>query len=723
MSKKAGLCLCFCFCFLFPVKSLAAAGPAPIITVQPLDKTAIYGRTAIFTVVATSGTTLSYQWYKDGLLLFDILLAGETSSALTLTNVGNPDVGTYYVQVKNAGGTVTSRHARLTVVNDAPPAANDDSYTTVEDIPLIISAKGILTNDTDADADKLTAQLMSPVTHGSLSLNANGSFTYEPDTDYNGTDSFTYAAHDGVITGNVATVTINIAPVNDQPVSFNDTYATPEDVRLTIPATGILTNDLDAEGDAMSALLVTDVSNGSLSLSSDGSFTYTPNTNYYGNDSFTYRASDGVNPATVLQQNGFGGNKLEIKKDKPGAQSFRNGSAGGPTYTVSKVKLRLSRYSDAPNNSLNFSIGTGINSGSLAGSGFAITMSSITNTSNGSSFQDYEIDYAAPVGPFSAGTTYYLNFANAPNGKEVFVETSGNNAYANGAYYEDGSNSGEDMRFQILGSTNPSTAIVTISVTPVNDAPQVVNDSTNTLEDVSVTIRVLLNDSDEEGTPLTITDTSTANGTAVISGANIVFTPPTNFTGAAVFSYTISDGTDSAVGSVTVIVTPVNDAPVANNDSFSVVKNTPLVIPAAGVLSNDTDVENDTLIALLMAGPAHGSLSLGLDGSFTYTPAENYVGSDSFTYRADDAVATSAETTVSLTIADIPLRIDSGAMTANGFQLKLSGPVVPSYVIEASTNLTNWIPISTNSGVGGDVVFTDFDAANFSPRFYRALVR
>src|SRR4030095_260373 len=118
--KAGGLWLCFCF--LFPFQS-PAAGPPPVIIVQPLDQTALCGRPAIFTVVpGSSDTTLSYQWYKN-----NKALKGQTSSTLTLTNVSNLDQGEYYVDVKNSGGTVSSRKATLTVVN-IPPVANNDSY-------------------------------------------------------------------------------------------------------------------------------------------------------------------------------------------------------------------------------------------------------------------------------------------------------------------------------------------------------------------------------------------------------------------------------------------------------------------------------------------------------------------------------------------------------------------------------------------------------------------
>ena len=173
------------------------SGPPPVITVQPLDQTVIYGGTATFTVAATSGTTLSYQWYKDGLLILDQLLSGQTSSTLNLTNVGDADVGQYFVKVRNAGGTVASRKASLTVVTNSPPVANNDIYSTLEDVPLVIPAAGVLTNDTDVNGQALTALLVTNVSQGSLSLSTNGAFTYTPNTNFFGSDSFTYRASDG----------------------------------------------------------------------------------------------------------------------------------------------------------------------------------------------------------------------------------------------------------------------------------------------------------------------------------------------------------------------------------------------------------------------------------------------------------------------------------------------------------------------------------------------
>src|SRR5262249_43150971 len=137
--------------------------------------------------------------------------------------------------------------------------------------------------------------------HGSLTLNADGSFSYTPAANYNGPDSFTYQASDGSLTAS-ATVNITVIPVNDPPVANNDSYSINEDTTLIVAAPGVLGNDTDVDGDPLAAVLVGGPAHGTLSLNSNGSFSYTPAANYNGPDSFTYKANDGTvngNTATV----------------------------------------------------------------------------------------------------------------------------------------------------------------------------------------------------------------------------------------------------------------------------------------------------------------------------------------------------------------------------------------------------------------------------------------
>ena len=187
----------------------------------------------------------------------------------------------------------------FTVSGGEPPVAVADAYTTDENVELVVVAPGVLSNDTDDGP--ITAVLETDVANGTLLLVADGSFTYTPDADFFGEDSFTYKAFNGELYSEVVTVAITITPVNDSPVAAADTYTTDEDVELVVVAPGVLSNDTD-DG-PITAVLETDVANGTLVLVADGSFTYTPDADFFGEDSFTYKAFDGELYSQVVNVN------------------------------------------------------------------------------------------------------------------------------------------------------------------------------------------------------------------------------------------------------------------------------------------------------------------------------------------------------------------------------------------------------------------------------------
>ncbi len=119
----------------------------------------------------------------------------------------------------------------MTAVNDAPVAVAD-SYSTTENTARIVSAPGVLANDTDVEGDDLTAVKVSDPAHGTVTFNADGSFTYTPATDYVGADSFTYKANDGTLDSNTVTVSITVTVPNTAPVAKADSYETDEGVAL-----------------------------------------------------------------------------------------------------------------------------------------------------------------------------------------------------------------------------------------------------------------------------------------------------------------------------------------------------------------------------------------------------------------------------------------------------------------------------------------------------------
>src|SRR5262249_39283892 len=146
------------------------------------------------------------------------------------------------------------------------------------------------------------------------------------------------------------------------------------------------------------------------------------------------------------------------------------------------------------------------------------------------------------------------------------------------------------------------------------------------------------------------------------------------------FTYKANDGAlDSNVATVSITVRPVNDAPVARNDSFATDEDTALTVAAPGVLGNDTDVDGDPLKAILVSGPSHGSAAPHSNRSFLYTPGANYNGADSFTYKANDGAADSNVVTVAITVNpvnDPPAARNDSYATNEGTALTVAAPGV-----------------------------------------------
>lgn len=191
-------------------------------------------------------------------------------------------------------------HITVTAVNDNPFAA-DDEYSTSEDNALTVSAaNGLLSNDSDIDDDALSAVAVSSTTNGALSLNADGSFVYTPDENFNGIDSFTYRATDGRLQSATRTVTLNVAAVNDASVSVDDEFTIDQLTVLELSAAnGVLVNDFDVEADTLQAALVDGPQHGRLVLNADGSLTYTPSATFFGEDTFTYQSVDGSDDGSI----------------------------------------------------------------------------------------------------------------------------------------------------------------------------------------------------------------------------------------------------------------------------------------------------------------------------------------------------------------------------------------------------------------------------------------
>ncbi|EKO3812850.1 tandem-95 repeat protein, partial [Vibrio harveyi] len=207
-------------------------------------------------------------------------------------------------------------------------------------------------------------------------------------------------------------------------------------------------------------------------------------------------------------------------------------------------------------------------------------------------------------------------------------------------------------------------ATVTVTVNPINDAPVAVDDTVTTDEDTAVTIDVLANDSDPENDTLTITAASvpTEQGTVAIVDGKLVFTPAENFNGDATISYTVSDGQLTDDATVAVTVNPVNDAPVAVNDTVATDEDTAVTID---VLANDSDPENDTLTITAASVPAEQGTVTIVDGKLVFTPAENFNGDATISYTISDGQLTD-DATVAVTVNpvnDAPVAVNDTVAT------------------------------------------------------------
>ena len=688
-----------------------------------------------------AGNVLANDTDAEGDSLSATLVAGPTHGTLVLTSDGTftytPDAD--YTGTDSftytAGDAALTDSALVTVsissVNDVP-VATGDSFTTDEDTPV---SGNVLTNDVDVEGDSLTATLVDGPTHGNLVLNADGTFTYTPDADYHGTDSFTYTATDGTATSAVSTVSIAVDPVNDTPVATNDSVTTNEDTQLT---GNVLTNDTDADGNTLTATLVTGPSHGALTLNADGTFTYTPTANYNGTDSFTYTATDGtatstattvtvtvnaVNDVPVAVNNSF---TTDEDTQLTGNVLTNDTDADGNTLTATLVtgptRGTLTLNSDG---SFTYTPNTGYHGADVftytANDGVAnsttavvtITVTTVNDAPSAVNDAYTTSEESAVNGNVLAndtdadGNTLTATLADGPSHGALTLNSDGTFTYTPTANY----NGTDSFTYTATdGTATSNVASVAITVNPVNDTPTAVNNAFATNEDVQLSGNVLTNDIDVDGDTLTATVVNgPSHGTLTLNGnGTFTYTPTTNYNGTDSFTYTATDGTaTSNVATVIVTVNAVNDAPTAVNDSASTNQGTAL---SGNVLSNDNDVDGNTLSATLVAGPAHGTVALNSNGSFTYTPTANYTGTDSFTYKATDGTATSNTATVSITVIDnvAPTAVDIQA--TNGGGLNISGYLEEgdsitytfSEPINPNSILAGWNGTTTNVVVRGD---------------------
>jgi len=551
----------------------------------PADGSVVAGSSATVPVEVTGydqGYGFTLKVYYDSELILEAAGPGNENAVESLTvneTIGPLTLGAHVIKAEITDAAGNSASDSVTITTNTVPVAVDDDYTTDEDLPLNVPAPGVLTNDTDADGNTLTVTGSTSPANGVLVINPDGSFSYTPNADYNGPDSFTYTVSDGNGGTATATALITIAAVNDPPVAVDDVLSTDEDTPRSNIAATLLANDTDIDGGTLVITSYTPPSNGSVSTATDGSLTYTPNADYNGPDSFAYTVSDGnggTATATVLIT-------VAAVNDPPVA-------VGDSVSAYEDTSLSIPAATLLAND-------TDIDGGALVISGY-------TQSSNGS------------VSVAAGGALIYTPNANY-HGPDSFTYT-----------IEDGN-----------GGT--ATATVSITIAPVNDPPVAGDDELSTDEDTSLSIpaaTLLANDTDIDGGALVISGyTQSSNGSvSAAAGGALIYTPNANYHGPDSFTYTVSDGNagvDTTVVSINVIA--VNDPPEVSVDLAS--QEVQYSDPIVPVTITAVDIDSATLTLSPFGLPAElttsgGCTASGVGSSCSWTlEGQTLVGAGTYT--------------------------------------------------------------------------------------------
>jgi hypothetical protein len=584
-------------------------------------------------------------------------------------------------------------------VNDMryPPVANDDSASMPEDTGVTIN---VVANDSDQDGDLDPTSANTACTgcadpfNGILVNNGNGTFDYTPNPDYNGPESFVYKICDTGLLCDTATVSISVTPVADPPVANGDTATTIEETPVTID---VAANDNDPDGDLDPATANTacagcaDPANGFLANNGDGTFDYTPDTSFSGNDSFVYEICDmhgACDTASVsITVNPLVSDILEVRvasssddaeEKASGAVSLTSSDlelvfdgGGYQTLGMRFSEINILQGANITNAYIQFQVDETIPADptnlTIQGEDVdnALTFTTTTNnissrprTTAGVSWSPVPWTTVGEAGPDQQ----------TPNIASVIQEIVNQSGWASGnSLVIIITGTGERTAEAYNGMPAAAPLLhVEYNTGPPNYPPVANNDSASTTEDTLVNIDVAANDTDPEFN-LDPASANTAcagcadpgNGTLFNNGdGSFDYMPNPDFNGPDSFVYEICDtGGACDTAAVNITVTPVPDSPTANDDTPITNENTVVTID---VTANDTDPDGNldpasanTTCASGSAGcddPVNGTLFNNGNGTFDYTPNPNYSGPDSFVYEICDRGGLCDTAAVSITV-------------------------------------------------------------------------
>jgi LysM repeat protein len=612
----------------------------------------------------------------------------------------NGAAGFTYTVSDGAGGSATAAVAvTVLAVNDAP-VAGADTASAVEDTALTLSITGLLANDSDVDiatnGQSIAFDGLLGATHGSAVLGAGGTIIYTPDADFFGAASIAYRIRDSLGATAVGQIAVQVAPVNDAPVVPDRSASGSEDQVLSFDRAALVSGAVDAENDILSVASVDGTSGGTATRNGDGSVTFVPTANYFGNAWFSYTVSDGqggtdsavmsialaeVNDAPVAVGDQINGQQEDTPFNFAAATLVANdGDVDGDALTVTAVhsaqngtvSLANGNITFAPNANFNgeaaFSYTVADGRGGTAEGQVRVPIAAINDVpvalgetlSNGTEDTALRVNLSALLANDSDvdGTSPWLyDFTGASDGSVAVDWGAQQVVFTPNANF----NGNASFSYRVTDGTavsGPTTASFYIS--PVNDAPVAYNKSVGTFnEDTVIPIdfgALLSGATDAENDPLTIeTVGSSVHGTATIVGQTVFFNPESNYTGPTSFQFLVSDGHgDGKVwATATIDYAPVNDAPVVSDRSASGNEDQALSFDRAALVSGAVDADNDILSVASVDGTSGGTATRNGDGSVTFVPTANYFGNAWFSYTVSDGQGGTDSAVMSIALAEV----------------------------------------------------------------------
>ncbi|EIE9607999.1 tandem-95 repeat protein [Vibrio parahaemolyticus] len=588
---------------------------------------------------------------------------------------------------------VVSGSANLDIlpINDAPNAEND-VITTEEDTAVTID---VLVNDSDVEGDVLSIQSASvPSEQGSVDI-VDGKLVFTPAENFNGEATITYIVTDGDLTDE-AKVTVTVTPVNDSPVAVDDTTSIQEDTAVTID---VLTNDTDVDGDKLSIESASVPKEQGTVEVVDGKLVFTPAENFNGDAEITYTVTDGqltdeakvtvtvnpVNDAPTIKVDAVESiTEDAVNTDTVVATltvrdtdtsedqltvSLKNNSNGYFVLVGDEVKLTQAGVDAVNNDELNLkdltisaSVSDGVNPTANDSDSLIVNRvndaptveNAIADQVLSEDFDTYTID----LNEVFKDTDSSLEFSVSGNNS---IQISIVNGVATISPTADW-NGSEALTFTATDPSGESVSqTVNFTVAPVAD---IVADKATVVEDTPTIIKVLGNDTFEGDDQVVSLDTNNgpANGTVSVNpDGSVTYTPNDNYHGTDSFTYIVTSGGVSESTTVSVDVTPVNDAPVAKDDTAITDEDTPVTIDVLPN-DNDNDIDGDKLSIQSASVPeAQGKVEI-VDGKLVFTPAENFNGHAEIIYTVTDGQLTDeAKVTVTVNpVNDAPtIKVDA----------------------------------------------------------------